>query len=469
MPSMRYTVGNAVRNGTATMTLDRRTTIRYNTARGTWAARCFSSAWSATVPPLSNKQLRAQIVNMARSGEATTPRCRHAPPPGECGGCTFQAVAYADQVRAKHAALRDLWAAVLPPEQLDNIGFVQSPDPFAYRTRMDYVASKGRFGLRRGGKFNYIVELGECHLLPPTAFVAARAAYEQAIALGLPDYNLRSHEGFLRYIVVRRSPQDSLLLAFVTAAPDDAGRYEAALNDVAETVLAAHPAVVGICWLVNDSLTDISFGRPQQHWGHDRLAMAVGERTLEIGPNTFFQNNVHLLLPLLEDVKEGIREVQPPLNPPKVADLYGGVGTIALHIADAAARVVCVESVEESANLARYNIAANNCANVDAVHADVLPFLRAQPAGAFDVIMADPPRVGLGPEVCAELLRLAPRRLVYVSCNPLTQLDDARALMPVYQLVRLTGYDMFPQTPHLEALAVFDQARQSPESVLSSS
>jgi tRNA/tmRNA/rRNA uracil-C5-methylase (TrmA/RlmC/RlmD family) len=521
-------------------------------------------------PPLSNKQLRAQVVNLARSGEATTPRCQHAPPLGECGGCTFQAVAYGDQVRAKHAALRDLWGALLPSGQLDQIGFVASPDPFEYRTRMDYVASKGRFGLRRGGKFNYIVDLHECHLIPRTAFAAARAAYERAIERGLPDYNLRSHEGFLRYIVVRRSPQDSLLLAFVTVAPDAAGHYEAVLSDVAETVLASFPAVTGISWLINDSLTDISFGRPQRHWGSDQLAMAVGERTLVIGPNTFFQNNVHLLLPLLDDVKgsisrevappldpppddvkgsisrgekpllhplpcdvkgsisrevappldppsEGVkgsisrgekpllhslpcdvkgsisREVAPPLDPPsegvkgsisrgekpllhsppdregiaravphpldppRVADLYGGVGTIALHIADAAARVVCVEAVEESASLARYNIAASGCTNVEAVHADVLPFLRAQPAGAFDVIVADPPRVGLGPEVCAELLRLAPRRLVYVSCNPLTQLDDARALMPAYRLTRLAGYDMFPQTPHLEALAVFEK------------
>jgi tRNA/tmRNA/rRNA uracil-C5-methylase (TrmA/RlmC/RlmD family) len=441
-------------------------------------------------------------------------------------------VAYGDQVRAKHAALRDLWGALLPSGQLDQIGFVASPDPFEYRTRMDYVASKGRFGLRRGGKFNYIVDLHECHLIPPTAFAAARAAYERAIERGLPDYNLRSHEGFLRYIVVRRSPQDSLLLAFVTVAPDAAGHYEAVLSDVAETVLASFPAVTGISWLINDSLTDISFGRPQRHWGSDQLAMAVGERTLVIGPNTFFQNNVHLLLPLLDDVKgsisrevappldppsEGVkgsisrgekpllhplpcdvkgsisREVAPPLDPPsegvkgsisrgekpplnpppdregiaravphpldppRVADLYGGVGTIALHIADAAARVVCVEAVEESASLARYNIAASGCTNVEAVHADVLPFLRAQPAGAFDVIVADPPRVGLGPEVCAELLRLAPRRLVYVSCNPLTQLDDARALMPAYRLTRLAGYDMFPQTPHLEALAVFEK------------
>jgi tRNA/tmRNA/rRNA uracil-C5-methylase (TrmA/RlmC/RlmD family) len=140
-----------------------------------------------------------------------------------------------------------------------------------------------------------------------------------------------------------------------------------------------------------------------------------------------------------------------------VADLYGGVGTIALHLADQVGSVVTVESVAESAALARQNIAEAGVGNVSAAEADVLPFLRDQAPGAFDVIVADPPRVGLGPEVCAELLRLAPRRIVYVSCNPLTQRDDAAALAPGYALTALRGYDMFPHTPHVEALGVFDR------------
>jgi tRNA/tmRNA/rRNA uracil-C5-methylase (TrmA/RlmC/RlmD family) len=274
--------------------------------------------------------------------------------------------------------------------------------------------------------------------------------------LGLPDYNLRSHEGFLRYVVVRRSPDDKLLLAVVTAAPDAEGARAEALERMAETALA-QPEVAGFHWLVNDSRTDISFGRPERHWGAELLPMRVGARTLEIGPNTFFQNNVHLLLPLLDDVKESIsREVA--LEPPSVADLYGGVGTIALHLADAAARVVCVEAVEESAALAGRNAAANGCGNVEALAMETLAFLREQPAGSFDVVVADPPRTGMGPEACRELLRLRPRRIVYVSCNPLTQLEDARELAPGYHLTRLTGYDMFPQTPHLESLGVFERS-----------
>jgi tRNA/tmRNA/rRNA uracil-C5-methylase (TrmA/RlmC/RlmD family) len=419
---------------------------------------------------LTPKLFRRQVVDAARAGEPAEPRCPHAPPQGFCGGCTFQDRTYAAQVAAKRAALRQLWAGDLPPEQIERIEMVASPEPFAYRTRMDYVASKQRFGLRRGGKFNYIVDLGECHLIPPAAFAVARSLYERAVALGLPDYNLRSHEGFLRYVVVRCSPQGTLLLAFVTAAQ----AYAAEIEQIAAYALS-QPDVAGFHWLLNESLTDISFGAPLRHWGAETLPMQVGMRSLAIGPNTFFQNNNHLLLPLLDDVlaattekrRSKIEEQNWPssIRDPRssesgssvvVADLYGGVGTIALHLAGHVAHVTCVESFAESAQLGEHNIAANGVSNVGMINADVLAFLRDQPAGHFDVVVADPPRTGLGPEVCRQLLRLRPERLVYVSCNALSQIEDARALGAGYRLAALRGYDMFPQTPHMEALAVFD-------------
>ncbi|MEP7188522.1 MAG: methyltransferase [Roseiflexaceae bacterium] len=417
---------------------------------------------------LSPKLFRRQVVDATRTGEPAIPRCQHAPPLGFCGGCTFQDRSYESQVAAKRAALQSLWASEMPAEMLEQVTMVGSPDAFEYRTRMDYVTSRERFGLRRGGKFNYIVDLHECHLISPEAFAIARSVYEWAVALGLPDYDLRSHAGFLRYIVVRRSPQDTLLLAVVTAAPDADGAYASAIEQVAEHALA-QPGVDGFHWLVNDSLADMSFGTPQRHWGADLLDMRVGNRTLAIGPNTFFQNNIHLLLPLLNDVAAAVTaDRRPPTTEDMsqvvsrrsslvVADLYGGVGTIALHLADQVGHVTCVESVEESAQLAEHNIARNRVRNITMVAADVLAFLREQSIGQFDVVVADPPRVGLGPDVCRELLRVRPRRLVYVSCNALSQIDDARALASGYQLTELRGYDMFPQTPHMEALAVFER------------
>ncbi|NWG20779.1 MAG: class I SAM-dependent RNA methyltransferase [Chloroflexi bacterium] len=402
----------------------------------------------------TGKLFRRRILDMVRASEPGAPRCAHAPPAGQCGGCAFQDRSYQAQLAAKRTALGELWAGDLPGDLLAALDVVASPSPFAYRTRMDYVASKERFGLRRGGKFNYIVDLAECHLLPPHAFAAARAIYERAMALGLPDYNLRSHEGFLRYVIVRRSPDDQLLLAVVTAAPDTAGVYAAAIEQLAAPALAL-PGVLGFHWLVNATRTDLSSGIPERSWGRATLPMRVGEYTLEIGPDTFFQNNVWLLMPLLEAVRSAVA-AGGGARPGSIADLYGGVGTMALFVAGQAERVVCVEAVAGSARLARQNIARAGAGHVEMVEADVADFVRAQAPGSYDIVIADPPRTGLGPDVCRALLQLRPRRIIYVSCNPLTQRDDARALASGYRISSLQGYDMFPQTPHLESLAVFD-------------
>lgn len=393
------------------------------------------------------------MIAAVRLGAPVVPRCPYAPPTGQCGGCAFQDREYPAQVAAKRAVLHHLWEGDLPDALLMALDVVASPNPFAYRTRMDFVASKNRFGLRRSGRFNYIIDLEECHLIPARAFTAARAMYDHAMRLGLPDYDLRTHTGFLRYVAVRRSPDDDVLLALITAAPDEAGTYAGKVEEVALAALE-YDGVVGVHWLINATRTDISFGETVRFWGRATLPMRVGKHTLDIGLNTFFQNNVWLLTPLLAAVRDAVAGRGERAR--ALADLYSGVGTIALFVADLANRIVCVEAVEESVGLARENIARAGFEHIVVVGANVADALRERASGAFDIVIADPPRTGLGPDVCCELLRLRPQRIVYISCNPLTQRDDVRMLAEAYRLVSLQGYDMFPHTPHLESLAVLD-------------
>jgi tRNA/tmRNA/rRNA uracil-C5-methylase (TrmA/RlmC/RlmD family) len=177
--------------------------------------------------------------------------------------------------------------------------------------------------------------------------------------------------------------------------------------------------------------------------------MQVGDVTLSIGPNTFFQNNIYLLDHLLDAVKTAVGPAT------TVADLYGGVGTIALSLAKHVGRVHCVESFAPSIELCHQNIANSPYTNVTAEVADVAQFLQ-QSDTQYDVMVVDPPRAGLGPEVCAQIIRHTPRRLVYVSCNPLSQIEDTKLLHAAYDVTAVTGYDMFPQTPHFETMAIFD-------------
>lgn len=374
------------------------------------------------------------------------PQCPHV---DRCGGCAFQDRAYEAQVAAKAATLAQLWREEGVAGDDCSLAVTPSPNPYHYRTRMDYVTSKGHFGLRMRGRWNYIVDLTTCHLIPPAAFDVVQTLRLRAQELGLPDYHVRTHAGFLRYLVVRRSPQDQLLIAAVTAE----GPYQEQLEDLAVLALL-QPGVVGFHWLINDALTDLSFGEPRRQWGAPTLPMQVGAHTLHIGPNTFFQNNVHLLLPMLEGVSEAMFSDGQRGH---VADLYGGVGLIALHMVGRAESVVLVESHQESATLAEHNVEKNGASNVTVVADDVLAFLQRQVPGYFDVMVADPPRVGMGEPVCAELLRLRPRRIVYLSCNPLTQLADIQHLSADYRVTMVQGYDMFPHTPHVEVLAVLER------------
>jgi tRNA/tmRNA/rRNA uracil-C5-methylase (TrmA/RlmC/RlmD family) len=399
---------------------------------------------------LDNRTFRALVLAQTRAGAAAEPLCRHAPPHDWCGGCTLQDRAYAAQVAGKHAALRQLWRGHVADDVIAAMRYIASPEPFGYRARMDFVASKARFGLRRAGRFNYIVDLHECHLISPRAFAAARHAYDLACTLGWPDYHLREHHGFLRYIVVRRSPDDELLIACVTSDPAASAIGGDQLERWASQVLQA-PGVVGVHWLRNDTRNDSSFGIPTMHWGAATLGMRVGSHRLHIAANSFFQNNLTLLEPLLDHIGTATA------GAPRVADVYGGVGTIALTLADRCDQIVSIESVAESTRLAEYN---RDCLGADRcriIGSDALVWLQAQPAASLDVLIVDPPRTGLGPQVCAEIRRIAPERVIYLSCHPLTQRDDWMALAADYTMHSLTGYDMFPQTPHIETLAILDR------------
>lgn len=411
--------------------------------------------------PITPRTLRAIITQEMLRGTPVEPRCPHA---RECGGCAFQDRSYEDQVTAKARALYRVWHRFPEAHWIEPISVVPSPSPYAYRTRMDYVATRGRFGLRRSGRWNDIIALQTCHLIPPEAFDAARALWLRAQQLGIPDYHLRTHEGFLRYVVVRCSPQRTFLLIAVTAGHTD---YATSMEELASLALT-YPGVVGFHWLCNATRTDLSFGTTVRHWGEPLLPMLVGDKTLCIGPNTFFQNNVTLLPLLLDAIRDGVRGMGANIGTGRVVDLYSGVGTIALYLSDLPlSTVTLVESHQESAVLARRNTALNaprtdvggttrtGC-RMEVVCSEVLSFLREQPVGAYDCCILDPPRTGAGHAVCQEFLRLAPRRIIYLSCNVLTQMQDIQWLMSRYRLVSLCGYDMFPHTPHIESLAVLD-------------
>ena len=225
-----------------------------------------------------------------------------------------------------------------------------SPESFGYRLRMDYVCSDDRFGLRVRRRYYAIVDLQECHLIPPSLFETIRSTYAAARELGLPDYNVYHNTGFLRYLVVRRNVRDEWMLAFVTSEHSRAEQMEQAAQ------AALHAGATSVWWLVNPRTGDTSFGEAVQQWGRQHLPQYELGRTLMIGPNTFFQNNVRGF--------ESIRHYDEPFvaGAGRLVDLYAGVGTIGVCLADRVDKVFAAELSAESVALSQHNIRLNDLA-----------------------------------------------------------------------------------------------------------
>ncbi len=392
---------------------------------------------------MSSKRFQKLTLAALKSTERLPAwRCPHFP---ECGGCALQDVTYPEQVAAKRQALLAMWDERMPQEIRSDYQLQAADDPFEYRLRMDYVCSDDRFGLRMRKRFFAIVDLQECHLIPPPLFEQAHAIYTYARGLGIPDYNVYHNTGFLRYLVVRRNIRDGWLLSFVTSER----AYESELAQTAQ--FALERGATSVWWLHNPRQADLSTGAPLGHWGAEHLPQYVLDKTLLMGPNTFFQNNVRGF----EDI---LRYVTPFISgAPRLLDYYAGVGTIGITLGSHVGRVVAAELVEESVALMRTNVALNGMADkIEILGGDVADLLEG-PRQPDDVLVIDPPRAGLGPDVCKRLARGGPDRIVYISCNPVTQMSDLDLLGSTYRVVAARGFDLFPQTYHVEQVVVLER------------
>jgi 23S rRNA (uracil-5-)-methyltransferase RumA len=356
-----------------------------------------------------------------------------------CGGCLLQEFAYDAQLAAKARSLSLLYGR--------DIVVNRCVDPLGYRNRMDFVFSFGKLGFRERGKFAWVVDVEDCHLLPEHARAAYRAARALLVESGIEPYNYVRHRGVLRYLVLRTSQTTKELLVIITTVtpPDDATGQR--LERFAEELHAVTGAT-STHWTLHDALGDASVGTLHKHWGAAGITDEIAGRRFAVRPKTFFQANTALAGDLFE------RGAQYAHG--SVLDLCCGVGVFGIIAAGnpAVEMVLGVDVVEESVAAAPENAAESGVADrCTFVHQDMLVFLKAQ-QGSFDTVLCDPARPGLGPEVCMELLRLRPSTIVYVSCNPTSHREDLERLAPSYRVELLEGYDLFPQTPHIEMLSV---------------
>lgn len=392
---------------------------------------------------MSSKRFQKLTIEALKTVPRLTEwRCQHFL---ECGGCALQDVPYATQVAAKRQALLGLWGERLPETVVADFELIAADDPFGYRLRMDYVCSDDRFGLRMRRRFFAIIDLQECHLIPPPLFEQVHEVYQFARSIGLPDYNVYHNTGFLRYLVVRRNVRDGWLLNMVTSEHE----HHESMAQVAAFALGR--GATSVWWLHNPRHADLSFGAVLDQWGVEYFPQYVLDRTLLIGPNTFFQNNVRGFEDILGYVRPFIS------GAPRLLDYYAGVGTIGITLGEEVGRVVAAEIEPESVALLHRNLALNGMADRVEVRGGDVNDVLVRDREPGDVLVLDPPRAGLGADVCKKLVASGPDRVVYISCNPITQITDVDLLQPAYRVVAARGFDLFPQTYHVENVVVLER------------
>ncbi len=410
--------------------------------------------------------LEARLIDLLKAGASRIePRCRHAL---LCGGCTWQHLPYEEQLAVKRRHVEDhlhrigRLTDVIPPP------CIPSPKEFHYRNKMEYSFGTRRWlteqemeagdeiedkhvavGLHVPGRHDRILNLHECHLQEPVSYRIMDVLRSYSLEENIPAYNSYEHTGYFRNVAIRTSEYfDDLMVNVVTYSDD-----EVRMRQITSFLLARFPEITTVVNNVNDTRSPTAVGRYERvYHGPGYIRDRIGPCSFMIHANTFFQTNTRQAERLYETAV-GFAEIKPE---DQVYDLYCGVGTLTLYAARQAGEVFGIEINETAVENARSNAETNGVSNCRFLQGDMKDLFTDEMIGQYgrpDVVITDPPRSGMHPDVLTQLIRLRPDRLVYVSCNSATLARDLKELNGIYEVTDVQPIDMFPQTYHIETVA----------------
>lgn len=374
------------------------------------------------------------------------------PAADHCGGCIYQGINYADQYAAKDKSVRRL----LDKHDIEEsvyLGMEPAICTGAYRNKMEYTfgdLDKGgelELGMHFKGRFMSIITTDACQLVPASFNTVVRAVLDFCRSEGYVPYHRKTHLGLLRNLVVRCGVRtNELLINIVTSS--EPGFDEEGFRDLLLS-LDLDMTIVGIMRTFNDSVADAVIDESHKIlYGRDYYNEEILGLKFKVNEFAFFQTNIDAVERLYSDVLK----VVPDVSGKVVYDLYCGTGTISQLMAHAAREVYGIDIVEDSILAARSNTELNGISNCHYICGDVKEKLDEIPVRP-DVIIVDPPRVGIHDKAVAMLCRYGIEEIIYVSCNPKTlciNLDSFRA--NGYEIKSIKAYDNFPMTKHVEMI-----------------
>ena len=409
----------------------------------------------ARVTKVKRGYAEALATEVVRAGphHVDTP-CAHYP---ACGGCRFQDLAYETQLEQKHAQVRDALqrlGGIADPPLRDIVPC--GPEIFHYRNKLEYSFTQTpdgpALGFHRAGRWDEVLQIDECWLTTDAGNAIRNAVRDWAREEGLEPYSQKENTGYLRHLVVREGRNTGQVLVQLVTAPGE--RFEPGyFVDVVRRV----PQVRSVHWSVNDTPAEVTNLPTKLLWGDEWIEEELCGHRFRVRPNAFLQTNTAMA----EKLYALAADAAALTGSETVWDLYCGIGTIGLTLASSALTVWGIEVSEESVACALENAELNGITNSAFFAGNVGQVVDelVDRSGSPDVVVVDPPRAGLAGKALRHLGRLGAPRLVYVSCNPTTLAGDVKTLRTEYgyELLRVTPVDMFPHTPHVEAVALLER------------
>jgi 23S rRNA (uracil1939-C5)-methyltransferase len=399
-----------------------------------------------------------------------TPFCAHF---GTCGGCKWQMLPYEKQLQFKQEEVA---------QNIRRIGHVTLGEmlPIAgaqstqyYRNKLEFTFSNKRYltdhevkslpreeGAHAGGPalgfhvpriFDKVIDIQHCYLMDPVNDRIRNSIRIYALEQNLPFYDIKQHTGWLRNIIIRNCSTGELMVNICLGYED-----EAATKLLLDHLLAQVPEITTLLYTINtkwnDSIYDL---QPITYFGKGYAIEKLGKYSFKVGPKSFFQTNTQQATLLYEIT----RDFAGLTGQEVVYDLYCGTGSIGIFVSDRAKKIIGVEVIAEAIEDAKENAALNNIAHAEFFAGDVIQICDDAffaKHGRPDVVITDPPRVGMHEKLVNKLLEIAAPRIVYVSCNTATQARDLALLQEKYEVVKIQPVDMFPHTHHIESVALLE-------------
>lgn len=408
------------------------------------------------------------ILRMVKPSEhRLEPFCSHF---SICGGCKWQPLPYEMQLAAKQQQVWDQLVRIGHLDIPEISPIIGSDDTRYYRNKLEFTFSSRRWifededpetmdwkersglGFHVGRFFDKVVDIEHCWLQPSPSNEIRLFIKKYALEHELPFFDIRNHEGLLRNMVVRTT-EDGKVMLILVFYHEDVEKRTALLDEL----IAAFPQISSLYYVINGKMNDsIADQECILYHGDEAVYEHMEGLRFKIGPKSFYQTNTRQAYKLYCVA----REFAALSGSETVYDLYTGTGTIAQFVSGKAAKVVGIEYVPEAIEDAKINAAGNGITNCEFFAGDMKDILTddfVAQHGRPDVVILDPPRAGIHPDVAKVILNAAPERMVYVSCNPASQARDLALFCGDYRITAVRPVDMFPHTHHVENVVALER------------